>query len=145
MYQIKLAAVAKELSKKGTFSTATKYENMIIKSPPLTDPEDNLSFFLGNRNLKRCCRDTYFSLLDTIIMTFISVTLQICDWVTQLPGNSSVKWKLIQTKISVALEQFQSNTISQSCTYFGDFFSSFTPSFFVHVKKHRRVYLVLPI
>lgn len=78
-------------------------------------------------------------------MASISAALQIYEWVTQFLGNSSVMQKLIQTKISVALEQFQSNTISQSRACFGDFFSFFIPNFFVQVKKQGRVYLVLPI
>lgn len=104
-----------------------------------------LSFCLSSRNQVRHYRDASFSLLDNMVTASVTATLQIYDWGTQFLGNSSVMQKIIQTIISMALEQFQSNTISQFHACFGDFFSAFIPSFYVQAKKQGRMHLVLPI
>lgn len=125
MYQTKLAAVAKELSKTGD----VLHSNKIWKHDHTVfhwwTHRATWVFFLGPGNWVINWRNASFSLPNTLTTASISATPQIYGWVTQFLGIFSGIQKAIQTIIFVTLEQFKSNTLSPSHACFGDFFFYF--------------------
>lgn len=137
MYQTKLAAVAKELSKTGD----VLHSNKIWKHDHTVfhwwTHRATWVFFLGPGNWVINWRNASFSLPNTLTTASISATLQIYDWVTQFLGIFSGIQKAIQTIIFVALEQFKSKTFPLLMLALG--ISFFISTFLMQLKKQGRV------